>query len=583
MINIKEDEKLSVLNHSCAHLLAQAVKHLYPGAKFWVGPVISEGFYYDMDLGDVTLKEEDLQKIEKEMKKISKDGKRIVRHELSREEALEKFHDDPYKIDLIENMPEDEVISCYTQGDFTDLCRGPHVETVKECKYFKLLKFSGSYYKGDANNKVLQRIYGVCFPSQEELDAYLNELEEMKQRDHRKIGKEQEIFMNHELVGAGMPLWLPNGALIRHQLENYIYEKEEKMGYQHVYTPCVGTVDLYKTSGHWDHYKEDMFPAMKVDDEEFVLRPMNCPHHMLVYKNKLHSYRDLPIRIGEFATDFRYEASGAVKGLERVRCMCQNDAHLFVTPEQIGDEFKKVVDLILSVYKDFGIKNYKFRLSLRDPEDKKKYFDDDEMWNEAENKLREVLNSLEIPYFEAIGEAAFYGPKLDVEVKPAVGPEVTLSTCQLDFLLPRRFDLSYIDSNGEKQVPVVIHRAIFGTFDRFTAFLIEETKGIYPLWLAPTQVNIIPVNLEYHEEYTRSLESWLREENIRVSADYRNEKLSYKMRESVVKKIPVTVIIGQKEVDSDTVSYRLFGSEETTTVSKDEFLNYLKNRIESRN
>ncbi len=583
MINIKEDEKLSVLNHSCAHLLAQAVKHLYPEAKFWVGPVISEGFYYDMDLGDVTLKEEDLAKIEKEMKKISKDGKRIVRHELSREEALEKFHDDPYKIDLIENMPEDEVISCYTQGDFTDLCRGPHVETVKECKYFKLLKFSGSYYKGDANNKVLQRIYGVCFPSQEELDAYLNELEEMKQRDHRKIGKEQEIFMNHELVGAGMPLWLPNGALIRHQLENYIYEKEEKMGYQHVYTPCVGTVDLYKTSGHWDHYKEDMFPAMKVDDEEFVLRPMNCPHHMLVYKNKLHSYRDLPIRIGEFATDFRYEASGAVKGLERVRCMCQNDAHLFVTPEQIGEEFKKVVDLILSVYKDFGIKNYKFRLSLRDPEDKKKYFDDDEMWDKAENKLREVLNSLEIPYFEAIGEAAFYGPKLDVEVKPAVGPEVTLSTCQLDFLLPRRFDLSYIDSNGEKQVPVVIHRAIFGTFDRFTAFLIEETKGIYPLWLAPTQVNIIPVNLEYHEEYTRSLESWLREENIRVSADYRNEKLSYKMRESVVKKIPVTVIIGQKEVDSDTVSYRLFGSEETTTVSKDEFLNYLKNRIESRN
>lgn len=583
MINIREDEKLSVLNHSCAHLLAQAVKHLYPEAKFWVGPVISEGFYYDMDLGDVTLKEEDLQKIEKEMKKISKDGKRIIRHELSREEALEMFHDDPYKIDLIENMPEDEVISCYTQGDFTDLCRGPHVETVKECKYFKLLKFSGSYYKGDANNKVLQRIYGVCFPSQEELDAYLNELEEMKQRDHRKIGKEQEIFMNHELVGAGMPLWLPNGALIRHQLENYIYEKEEKMGYQHVYTPCVGTVDLYKTSGHWDHYKEDMFPAMKVDDEEFVLRPMNCPHHMLVYKNKLHSYRDLPIRIGEFATDFRYEASGAVKGLERVRCMCQNDAHLFVTPEQIGEEFKKVVDLILSVYKDFGIKNYKFRLSLRDPEDKKKYFDDDEMWDKAENKLREVLNSLEIPYFEAIGEAAFYGPKLDVEVKPAVGPEVTLSTCQLDFLLPRRFDLSYIDSNGEKQVPVVIHRAIFGTFDRFTAFLIEETKGIYPLWLAPIEVNIIPVNLEYHEEYTRSLESWLREENIRVSADYRNEKLSYKMRESVVKKIPVTVIIGQKEVDSDTVSYRLFGSEETTTVSKDEFLNYLKNRIESRN
>ena len=579
MINIKEDEKLSILNHSCAHLLAQAVSHLYPDAKFWVGPVISEGFYYDMDLGDVTLKEEDLEKIEREMKKISKDGKRIVRHELTKEEALEKFKNDPYKIDLIENMPEGEVISCYTQGDFTDLCRGPHVDTVKECKYFKLLKFSGSYYKGDANNKVLQRIYGVCFPTEEELKDYLNELEEMKQRDHRKIGKEQEIFMNHELVGAGMPLWLPNGAIIRKQLENYIYEKEQKMGYQHVYTPCVGTVNLYKTSGHWDHYKEDMFPAMKIDDEEFVLRPMNCPHHMLVYKNKLHSYRDLPIRIGEFATDFRYEASGAVKGLERVRCMCQNDAHLFVTPEQIGEEFKKVVDLILAVYKDFGIKNYKFRLSLRDPEDKTKYFDDDEMWNQAENKLREVLNSLNIPYFEAIGEAAFYGPKLDVEVKPAVGPEVTLSTCQLDFLLPRRFELNYIDQNGEKQTPVVIHRAIFGTFDRFTAFLIEETKGIYPLWLAPTQVNIIPVNMEYHAEYSEDVLHLLQENGYRVTLDVRNEKLSYKMRESVMKKIPVTVILGQKEVDENLISYREFGSEETTTVTREEFLEYLHNRI----
>ena len=582
MINIKEDERLSVLNHSCAHLLAQAVKHLYPEAKFWVGPVISEGFYYDIDLGDVTLKEEDLEKIEKEMKKISKDGKRIVRHELSREEALEMFKDDPYKIDLINEMDENTVITCYTQGDFTDLCRGPHVESVKECKHFKLLKFSGSYYKGDANNKVLQRIYGVCFDSEEDLKNYLEELEELKQRDHRKIGKEQEIFMNHELVGAGMPLWLPNGALIRKQLENYIYEKEEKMGYVHVYTPCVGPVNLYKTSGHWDHYKENMFPMMKVDDEEFVLRPMNCPHHMLIYKNKLHSYRDLPIRIGEFATDFRYEASGAVKGLERVRCMCQNDAHLFVTPEQIGDEFKKVVDLILAVYKDFGIKNYKFRLSLRDPKDKDKYFDDDEMWEMAENKLREVLDSLNTPYYEAIGEAAFYGPKLDVEVKPAVGPEVTLSTCQLDFLLPRRFDLNYIDSNGEKQVPVVIHRAIFGTFDRFTAFLLEETKGILPLWLSPTQINIIPVNMEYHEEYAREIEHWLQEKGYRVITDYRNEKLSYKMRESVIKKIPVSLILGQKEVDEGTISYREFGSTETKTVSKEEFIKYLEERIEEK-
>ena len=415
MINIKENEKLNVLNHSCAHLLAQAVKHLYPNAKFWVGPVIEEGFYYDIDLGDKTLTDEDLPKIEKEMKKCAKSDKRIYREEISKKEALERFKDDPYKIDLINRMDEDNtVISCYTQGDFTDLCRGPHVETTKKMKYFKLIKHSGAYFKGDSKNKMLQRIYGVCFETEEDLNAYLNELEERKQRDHRKIGKEQEIFMNHELVGAGMPIWLPNGAVIRKELENYIYEKERNLGYEHVYSPCVGTVDLYKTSGHWDHYKENMFPMMKVDDEEFVLRPMNCPHHMLVFKNKLHSYRDLPVRIGEFATDFRYEASGAVKGLERVRCMCQNDAHLFVTPEQIKEEFKKVVSLILDVYHDFGIKDYKFRLSLRDPEDKKKYFDDDKMWNEAEAKLREVLNELNVDYFEAVGEAAFYGPKLDV-------------------------------------------------------------------------------------------------------------------------------------------------------------------------
>ena len=582
MENIKENEKLNVLNHSCAHLLAQAVKHLYSEAKFWVGPVIEEGFYYDIDLGDKTLTDEDLAKIEKEMKKCAKADKRIYREEISKEEALEKFKDDPYKIDLINRMDEKEtVISCYTQGDFTDLCRGPHVESTKKMKYFKLIKHSGAYWKGDANNKMLQRIYGVCFENEEDLNRYLQELEERKQRDHRKIGKEQEIFMNHELVGAGMPLWLPNGALVRKELENYIYDKERKMGYQHVYTPCVGTVDLYKTSGHWDHYKENMFPVMKVDDEEFVLRPMNCPHHMLIFKNKLHSYRDLPVRIGEFATDFRYEASGAVKGLERVRCMCQNDAHLFVTPEQIGDEFKKVVNLILDVYKDFGIKDYKFRLSLRDPLDKEKYFDDDQMWDTAENKLREVLNSLGVEYFEAIGEAAFYGPKLDVEVKPAVGPEVTLSTCQLDFLLPKRFDLTYIDSKGEKQTPVVIHRAIFGTFDRFTAFLIEETKGIFPLWLSPIQVCIIPVNNEYHLEYSKMIEEKLQNSHIRVLLDDRDEKLGYKMREAQTKKIVYTLIIGDHEKENDLISYRIHGSKETKEMKLDDFINKLKLEIEN--
>lgn len=583
MINIKENEKLSVMNHSCAHLLAQAVQHLYPNAKFWVGPVIEEGFYYDIDLGDTVIKEEDLEKIEKEMKKIAKDGKRIVRHELTKEEALERFKNDPYKIDLINRMDENStIISCYTQGDFTDLCRGPHVETVKELKYFKLLKVSGAYWKGDAKNKMLQRIYGVCFDNEEDLNNYLTELAEAKERDHRKIGKDLSIFMTSDLVGKGMPLWLPNGAIIRKQLENYIYEKERKMGYLHVYTPCVGTTELYKTSGHWDHYKENMFPMMKVDDEEFVLRPMNCPHHMLIYANDLHSYRDLPIRIGEFATDFRYEASGAVKGLERVRCMCQNDAHLFVTPEQIKEEFKKVVSLILDVYKDFGFKNYSFRLSLRDPEDKEKYFDDDEMWNTAEDKLREVLNEYGCPYKEAIGEAAFYGPKLDVEVKPAVGPEVTLSTCQLDFLLPRRFDLSYIDKDGSKKTPVVIHRAIFGTFDRFTAFLMEETKGAFPLWLCPTEVNIIPVNNDYHLEYAKEVYKDLDDMNIRVNLDDRNEKLSYKMRESQTKKNPITLILGDKEVENNTISYRKFGSTETYTLPKSDFYKLVKETIDAR-
>ena len=583
MINIKENEKLSKMNHSCAHLLAQAVKHLYPQAMFWVGPVIEEGFYYDIDLGDTVITIDDLEKIEKEMKKISKDGKRIVRHELSKEEALDMFKNDPYKIDLISRMDENEtVISCYTQGDFTDLCRGPHVDSVKELKYFKLLKVSGAYWKGDAKNKMLQRIYGVCFENQEDLDNCLKEIEEAKARDHRKIGKELDIFMSHDLVGKGMPLWLPNGAIIRKQLENYIYEKEQKLGYLHVYTPCVGTVDLYKTSGHWEHYKDNMFPSMKVDDEEFVLRPMNCPHHMLVYGNKLHSYRDLPIRIGEFAADFRYEASGAVKGLERVRCMCQNDAHLFVRPDQIGDEFKKVVSLILDVYKDFDIKNYKFRLSLRDPMDKEKYFDDDDMWNEAEAKLREVLNSLGCDYYEAIGEAAFYGPKLDVEVKPAVGPEVTLSTCQLDFLLPRRFELSYIDKDGNKQIPVVIHRAILGTFDRFTAFIIEETKGAFPTWLSPVQVNIIPVNNEYHLDYAHEVDEEFKELNLRTEVDARDEKLGYKIRESQTKKIPYTLVLGDKEKEENKVTYRKFGSTELVTLGKNEFIKMIQEEIKNK-
>lgn len=582
MINFKEDEQLSVLNHSCAHVMAQAVKHLYPQAKFWVGPVVSEGFYYDIDLGDDVIKDEDIAKIEKEMKKICKDGKRIVREELTKEEALEMFKDDEYKLDLINNFEAGTNISCYRQGDFVDLCRGPHVDTVKACKNFKLIKHSGAYWKGDKNNKVLQRIYGVCFPNPEALKEHLDLLEDAKNRDHRKIGKDLSLFMNHRLVGSGMPMWLPKGAFIRRQLENYIYDKERALGYDHVYSPCVGTVDLYKTSGHWDHYKDDMFPVMKVDEEEFVLRPMNCPHHMLIYKNSLHSYRDLPIRIGEFATDFRYEASGAVKGLERVRCMCQNDAHLFVTPEQIGEEFKRVVNLILDVYKDFGIKDYKFRLSLRDKDDKEKYFDDDQMWDMAEAKLREVLDELNLDYFEAKGEAAFYGPKLDVEVKPAVGPEVTLSTCQLDFLLPRRFELTYVDNSGAKQTPVVLHRAIFGTFDRFTAFLIEETKGVFPLWLAPTQIKVLPVNNDYHLEYAKEVVALLRQEGFRVELDAREEKLGYRIREGQMEKVPYLLVLGNNERDEKTVTYRLHGMQKQTTVPFDDFTLMIKEKISNR-
>ena len=580
MINIKENEELSKMNHSCAHLLAQAVKHLYPKALFWVGPVIEDGFYYDIDLGDEVITEADLPKLEHEMKKISKDGKRIVRHEISKEEALEMFKNDPYKIDLINRMDENEtVISCYTQGDFTDLCRGPHVDTVKELKYFKLLKVSGAYWKGDSKNKMLQRIYGVCFKTEEDLNKQLEELEDRKNRDHRKIGKELDIFMTDDLVGRGLPMFLPNGYIIWQELEEYIKGKERRLGYQHVLTPCVGNVELYKTSGHWDHYKENMFPKMEVDGEEFVLRPMNCPHHMMIYANKLHSYKDLPIRIGEIAHDFRYEASGAVKGIERGRHFCQNDAHLFVTPEQIKSEFKNVVDLIFDVYKDFNITDYRCVLSLRDPLDKEKYYDDDEMWNKAENELREVLNDLGIDYTEEIGEAAFYGPKLDVNVKPAVGNEYTLSTCQLDFCLPMRFDLKYVDKDGNKKTPVVLHRAILGSLDRFMAYILEETKGALPTWLSPVQVNVIPVNLEYHTEYSNKVYNLLIENGIRGEVDLREEKLSYKMRESQTRKIPFTLILGDNELNSDTVSYRCFGSKDTDTLATTDFINMIKERI----
>ena len=578
-----KEEELHVLRHTAAHIMAQAIKRLYPQADFAFGPATENGFFYDVDLGDTKLSDEDLANIEKEMKKICKEGKKIYRREVSKAEAMEMFKDDMYKLDLISNL-EDGNITVYDQGDFTDLCRGPHVDNTKLCKNFKLVKHSGVYWKGDANNHVMQRIYGVCFPTAEELEAHLKELEEAKERDHRKIGKEMELFMTDDLVGRGLPMFLPKGYTVWQELENYIKDKERRLGYLHVMTPCVGTVNLYKTSGHWDHYKENMFPPMEMEGESFVLRPMNCPHHMMIYANTQHSYKDLPIRIGEIAHDFRFEASGTLKGIERGRHFCQNDAHLFVTPEQIESEFSKVVDLIFNTYKDFGITDYRCVLSLRDPEDKVKYHDDDEMWNNAENALRKVLNDLGIEYTEEIGEAAFYGPKLDVNVKPAVGNEYTLSTCQLDFCLPAKFNLTYVDKDGQKKTPVVLHRAILGSLDRFMAYILEETKGNLPLWLAPVQAMILPVKNDDEElnAYAHDLYGYLLDNNIRADIDERAEKLGYRVREAQVKKIPYLIILGKQEAQDGTVSYRLHGQQNTTTVSRDEFLAMLKDEIATK-
>lgn len=581
MSDFLNDKDLNTLNHSCAHVLAQAVKHLYPQAKFWVGPVVEEGFYYDIDLGDQTISDDDLPKIEKEMKKICKDGKRIVRHEVSKEEALEEFKDDEYKLDLINGL-EDGTITTYSQGDFTDLCRGPHVETVKLCKNFKLIKHSGAYWKGDKNNKVLQRIYGVCFPTKEELEAHIQLLEETKERDHRKLGKELGIFMFADIVGKGLPMWLPNGFTVRRLLSDYIMNKELELGYEHVMTPSLGNVKLYKKSGHWAHYKDDMFPAMELDDEAYVLRPMNCPHHMVMYKSTLHSYRDLPVRIAEIANDFRFEASGALTGIERARAFTQNDSHIFCRPDQIAQEFKNVAHLILDVYKDFGFKDYSFRLSLRDKNNKEKYFGNDELWEKSENELREVLKEMNVEFYEAEGEAAFYGPKLDVQVKSALGHDVTLSTIQLDYQLPERFELTYVDENGDKVRPVVIHRAILGSLDRFVAFLLEETKGNLPLWLAPTQVQVIPVKLEYHDEYAKEVVAKLRKAHFRVNNDNRDEKLGYRIREAQLKKIPYQLVLGDNERDNGTVTYRKHGEKKQTTVTFEEFVELLNTEVENK-
>ena len=566
------EEALEVLRHSTAHLMAQALKRLYGDVKFGVGPVIEGGFYYDFDMDD-KVSSDDFDKIEKTMKQIVNENHKIVREVVSKEKAKNFFKDDPYKLELIDAIPEDESVTLYTQGEFTDLCRGVHVPSTSKIKEFKLLSTAGAYWRGNSDNKMLQRIYGTAFFDKKDLKAHLKMLEERRERDHRKIGKDLELFTNNQLVGAGLPLWLPNGATIRREIERYIVDKEVSMGYDHVYTPVLANVDLYKTSGHWDHYQEDMFPAMKLDeDEAMVLRPMNCPHHMMIYKNKPHSYRELPIRIAELGTMHRYEASGAVSGLQRVRGMTLNDSHIFVRPDQIKEEFKRVVNMIQDVYKDFGFEDYCFRLSYRDPEDKHKYFDDDEMWEKAESMLKEASDELGLTYEEAIGEAAFYGPKLDVQVKTAMGKEETLSTAQLDFLLPERFDLTYIGQDGEQHRPVVIHRGVVSTMERFVAFLTEETKGAFPTWLAPMQVEIIPVNIDLHYDYARLLQDELKSQGVRVEIDDRNEKMGYKIREAQMKKIPYQIVVGDQEVENQEVNLRKYGSEKQESVEKDEFI-----------
>ena len=583
----EDQDSLYVLRHSSAHLLAQALRRLYgKDVHFGVGPAIDGGFYYDFD-SEYKISEEDFKNIEKEMKKIISENVAIEGREVSRAEALEIFAADPYKVELINDLPEGEVITVYTQGDFTDLCRGGHVVSTSKIKEFKLLSVAGAYWRGNSDNKMLQRIYGTAYFTKEHLEQHLVRLQEARERDHRKLGKELGIFTTSQKVGAGLPLWLPNGATIRRTIERYIVDKEVELGYDHVYTPIMGSKDLYITSGHWDHYQEDMFPPMEMDHETMVLRPMNCPHHMMVYKNERHSYRELPIRIAELGMMHRYEASGAVSGLQRVRGMTLNDAHIFVRPDQLKDEFKLTVGLIEEAYKDLGIKNFSYRLSYRDPENTEKYFDDDAMWNNAQQMLKETADELGLDYVEAEGEAAFYGPKLDVQVETAIGKQETLSTIQLDFLLPERFELEYIGEDGKAHRPVVIHRGIVSTMERMVAFLLEEYKGDLPTWLSPNQVRIIPVNNDYHYDYSKEIMQELKKAGVKVAIDDRDEKLGYKIREAAGKKIPYTLVIGDKEVENRGVNVRIFGShdqkEESFAKFKENILKEINERLIEKN
>lgn len=583
-VKFEDKEGKKLFWHTSSHIMALAIQRLFPNAKFAIGPAIENGFYYDIDL-DHKFTMEDLEKIEKEMEKIVKEGFSVKRKEITKDEALDYFRKKGqiYKIDLIENFPEGTPLSFYDLGEFTDLCKGPHLADIKKIKAIKLLSIAGAYWRGNEKNKMLQRIYGISFEKKKDLDDYLNLLEEAKQRDHRKLGKELGIFMLSQNVGAGLPFWLPKGATIRRIIERYIVDKEIECGYSHVYTPILANVDLYKTSGHWDHYQDGMFPPMDLGDGEMlVLRPMNCPHHMEIYNNEVHSYREFPIRIAELGMMHRYEKSGTLSGLQRVREMTLNDSHIFVRPDQIQEEFTRVLNLMKSVYEDFNIKDYKFRLSYRDPQNKEKYFDDDKMWDNAEKMLKKAMDDLGYDYFEAKGEAAFYGPKLDVQVKTAIGLEETLSTIQLDFLLPERFNLTYVGEDGKNtHRPVVIHRGIVSTMERFISYLIEEYKGAFPTWLAPVQVEILPISDDFND-YAYEVKNILKRKSIRVEVDDRSEKLGYKIREAYSKKIPYSLIVGEKEVVERSVSVRGRGQQEQRFMDLDEFVEIIIEEIESK-
>ena len=580
IVDPKHEDALGILRHSTAHLMAQAMKRLYPGIKFGVGPAIETGYYYDTDQ-EKQITEEDLPVIEAEMAKIVKENYPIERREVTRAEADEIFADDEYKLEIIADLPEDETLTVYSQGEFTDLCRGIHVPSTGYIKEFKLLSVAGAYWRGNSDNKMMQRVYGTAFFEKRDLKEFIKQREEAKERDHRKLGKELDIFMVNPEVGSGLPFWLPKGATVRRIIERYIVDKEESLGYEHVYTPIMADVEFYKTSGHWDHYHEDMYPPMDMGDgEQLVLRPMNCPHHMMVYKNDIHSYREFPIRIAELGMMHRYEKSGALSGLQRVREMTLNDAHIFVRPDQIKEEFTRVLQLIKQVYDDFNITDYRFRLSYRDPENTDKYFDDDEMWEKAQAMLKETMDDLGLEYFEAIGEAAFYGPKLDVQMKTALGNEETMSTVQLDFLLPERFDLTYVGQDGQDtHRPVVIHRGVVSTMERFVAYLIEEYKGAFPTWLAPVQAKLIPVNDDAHGDHVEEIRRRMKAAGMRVEVDNRNEKMGYKIREAQTLKIPYQLVFGDNEIAENTVTVRRYGSKETLSMPFDEFLAQLEQDI----